>query len=67
MEGKFRCVKGWNWGEIDVSEDDIVMRTNELDWIKLPHSSITNIIKPTKNEINFEFNVDEEQMFSFNQ
>jgi len=53
-------VKGWSWGEIKVSEDQIKFESCKQPWFVLPYSGISNVSLPTKNEIGLEFNFEEE-------
>ena len=53
-------VKGWSWGDIQVLENEIKFECSNQPWFTIPHSSIANVVLPTKNEIGLEFNLDEE-------
>jgi len=49
-------VKGWNYGNITITQDEIVFDCNEQQWITIPHSEVSNVIIPAKNDLNIEFN-----------
>jgi hypothetical protein len=53
-------VKGWSWGDIKVTDNQIEFQVANQNWFNIPHSGISNALLPTKNEISLEFNIEEE-------
>jgi|LauGreDrversion4_2_1035121.scaffolds.fasta_scaffold219145_2 structure-specific recognition protein 1 len=53
-------VKGWSWGEIKISQDQIYFEVSDQSWFTIPYSGISNALVPTKNELGLEFNIEEE-------
>lgn len=53
-------VNGWTCGEISAKENVIEFQSENQKWMTIPYNSISNVQLPSKNEIAFEFNADEE-------
>ena len=57
---KPQLVKGWSWGDIKVTQNQIEFELANQSWFNIPYNSISNALLPTKNEIGLEFNIDDE-------
>jgi hypothetical protein len=53
-------IRGWSWGDIKVKQNVVEFESTNLQWFNLPYNNISNVLQPNKNEIGFEFNLDEE-------
>jgi len=49
-------VKGWNYGNITVTNEEINFECNDQPWISIPYTEVSNVIIPAKNDLNIEFN-----------
>ena len=49
-------VKGWNYGNIKVTNEEINFECNDQAWINIPYTEVSNVIIPAKNDLNLEFN-----------
>jgi hypothetical protein len=52
-------VRGWNYGNIQATKDEIIFDCNDQSWFKIPYSEVSNVIIPAKNELSIEFILDE--------
>ena len=60
-------IKGRTWGNLSLTETEIDFTGENKKWFKIPYNSLTNVLAASnKNEITFEFNLDEEAQNDFN-
>ena len=53
-------VRGWTWGDIKITNNQIEFEIGNQNWFNLPYSGISNALVPSENEIGMEFNMEEE-------
>ena len=60
-------IKGRNWGNLSLTESEIEFTGDNKKWFKVPYNSLTNVLGASnKNEITFEFNLEDENKNELN-
>lgn len=59
-------IKGRNWGELTMTDKELVFKGDDKQWFNLPINSLANVVQTSnKNEIGLEFNMEEENNKDF--
>lgn len=59
-------IKGRNWGEMAITDKELVFKGDDKQWFNLPISSLANVVQTSnKNEIGLEFNMEDENQTDF--
>ena len=60
-------IKGRNWGNLSLTESEIEFTGDNKKWFKVPYNSLSNVLGASnKNEITFEFNLEDENKNELN-
>ncbi|QLG73093.1 hypothetical protein HG535_0E01770 [Zygotorulaspora mrakii] len=60
IEQKEHSLRGWNWGKLDLTRNEMVFAVNGKPAFEIPYAHINNSNLTSKNEVAIEFNIQDE-------